>query len=212
MQTTDLKEGGAKARILDQAMALFMKRGVRSVTMDDIAQDLGISKKTIYQHFQNKAEIVREVTKRHCLQNEAEFEEIAKSAQNAIDELVHVMLWLVQTLKEMAPNLIYDIQKYYPDAWETFHHYENEFVLVAVIDNLKRGIQEGLYREDLNVEIVSRMRVAQVDLGFDETLFPRKQFAHLSVQVEMLKFYIHGITTPKGKEALEAYFQQYNLS
>ncbi len=211
MHSTEPKESGAKTRILEQSMALFMKRGVRSVTMDDIAQELGISKKTIYQHFDNKAHIVREVAQAHCRQNEMEFEAIAKDAKNAIDELVKIMQWLVETLKEMAPNLIYEIQKYYPDAWQTFHHYENEFVLAEVKDNLRRGIEEGLYRPDINVEIVARMRVAQVDIGFDETIFPRKKFGQLPVQVEMLKFYMHGITTPKGKEVLESYFQQYDL-
>jgi AcrR family transcriptional regulator len=195
-------------RILEQSQSLFFKIGVRNVTMDDIARELGISKKTIYQHFKNKAEIVREVSVAHCQQNEKEAVEIAHTAENAIDELFKVMVWVSNTIKKLAPNLIFEVQKYYPESWKLFQKHENRFVLGMVKENLRRGMDEGLYREDIDIEIIARMRMAQVNASFDEDLLPNRKFPRLKVQLQMLEMYMRGLATPKGLKLIEQYMSQ----
>ena len=189
-------------RILMQADQLFMKYGVRSITMDDIAKDLGISKKTIYQYFENKEDIICEVARSYFQREEREGEEISRKSENALDELARLIHYTIQGLKTISTQLIYEIQKYYPRAWQFFHQHKNGFILRMVRENLERGIREGLYRPDIHVEIVSRMRVAQIEMSLDPKLFPPDQFDYLEVQLQMIELYMFGVITGKGREYL----------
>lgn len=201
-------ESTLKLRVLAYATELFFRLGVRNVTMDGIAQELGVSKKTIYQLFKNKADIVKEVSIAFCRQNESETIEVAKSAENAIDALFKVMQHFTQTAKLRSPNLIFEIKKYYPESWQVFQKHENRFIVQKVKDNLHRGIKEGLYRPDINIEIISRMHISQMDAGLDERLFPSKRFPFPSVQVQMMELFMRGIATQKGINLINTYFEK----
>jgi len=201
-------ESTLKLRVLSHATELFFRLGVRNATMDGIAQELGISKKTIYQLFKSKADIVKEVSLAFCKQNEAETLEVARSSENAIDALFKVMQHFTQTAKQRSPNLIFEIKKYYPESWQVFQKHENRFVVQKVKDNLHRGIKEGLYRPEINIDIVSRMHISQMDAGLDEKLFPAKRFPFPSVQIQMMELYMRGIATQKGIDLINAYFEK----
>jgi AcrR family transcriptional regulator len=194
-----------KERILAHANQLFMKYGVRSVTLDDISRDLGISKKTIYQYFENKEDIVCEVARAH-MQSEVEAgDQIAGISENALDELARFVHYTIQSLKTISPQLIFETQKYYPRAWQVFHDHKNDYILRKVRENLERGIREGLYRAEINVEIVARMRVAQIEMSLDPALFPPDQFDFLEIQLQMIELYMFGVMTKKGRSYLSAH-------
>jgi len=195
-----------KLRVISQATSLFFRLGVRNVTMDEIAQELGMSKKTIYQLFKNKADIVKEVSMAYCKQNEAETLAVAESSQNAIDALFKVMQHFTENAKSLSPNLIFEIKKYYPESWQVFQKHENRFVVQKVKDNLFRGIKEGLYRPNINADIVSRMHISQLDAGLDEKLFPARRFPFPMVQLQMMELYMRGIATQKGIDLINTYF------
>ena len=191
-----------KERILTHAYQLFMKYGVRSVTLDDIARDLGMSKKTIYQYFENKEDIVCESVRGHmCMEIEAG-NRIAEVSENALDELARFIHYAIQSLKTVSPQLIYETQKYYPRAWQVFHDHKNNYLLGKVRENLQRGIREGLYRDDIHVEIVARMRVAQIGMSLDPEIFPIDQFDVVEVQLQMIELYMFGVITKKGRNYL----------
>jgi AcrR family transcriptional regulator len=173
--------------------------------MDDIARDLGISKKTIYQYFTNKSEIVREVSRVHFRQEECEVNKISLDADNAVDELVRIIKWTTQAFSNIAPNLIFEMQKFYPDSWKIFEDHKSGFVLQKVRENLKRGISEGVYRADIQIEVVSRIRISQIELGFREDIFPPSDFDQIEVQIQILKLYLYGLTTEKGRKLIDIY-------
>ncbi|MEM7371250.1 MAG: TetR/AcrR family transcriptional regulator [Bacteroidota bacterium] len=192
-------------RILEHAQHVFMRYGVRSITMDDLAKGLGISKKTIYQYYSNKADLVYEVSKAHFRQEEQNCEIAAQSAVDAIDEMVKVVKWSLEMFSNVAPNLIFEIQKYYPKAWDLFNEFREHFVLRELRKNLQRGIEEGLYRKNLNLEIVARMRIVQIDMSVNPEYFPPNDFPPVEVQSQMFETYIRGIVTEKGRRLLSKY-------
>ena len=200
-----------KERILQHAWQVFLRRGVRSVTMDEIASDLGMSKKTLYQHFDNKADLVLCVSQMQCEQEEREIDEAAEGGKDAIDQLLRVMTWVARMLSSINPNLIYELKKYYPEAWETHQNHSDSHVINKLTENLQWGIREGLYRKELDVEFVARMRAAQIETGFNEQFFPHSKFNQLTVQRNMLEIFLYGITTPEGRELIPQYFRAYRL-
>lgn len=192
-------------RILEHAQQVFMRYGVRSITMDDLAKGLGISKKTIYQYYSNKADLVYEVSKAHFKQEELNCELAANSAVDPIDEMVKVVKWSLEMFQNVAPNLIFEIQKYYPKAWNLFNEFREHFVLRELRRNLQKGIDQGLYRSDLNLEIAARMRIVQIDMSVNPAYFPPNAFPPVEVQSQMFETYIRGIVTDKGRQLLSQY-------
>lgn len=197
--------GSIEHRILSHAQNVFMRYGVRSITMDDLAKGLGISKKTIYQHYSNKADLVFEVARAHFQEEEKTCAMAAQSAVDAIDEMVKVVMWSLEAFRTMSPNLIIEIQKYYPKAWNLFQEFRDQFILKEVRKNLQRGISEGIYRNDLDVEIVARMRISQIDMSVRQEYFPAHTFPQLDVQMQMFDLYMRGIVTETGRTLLSQY-------
>ena len=197
-----------KERILSHAGQAFFRYGVKSISMDDIAGQLGISKKTIYQYFANKAELVNAVCEDFFEKDKVKSLDLIAQSENAIHELVLFLRQIYISLQSISPNAILEIRKYYPNAWHCFEDYTTGFVVDSVRDNLQRGIQEGYYRDNLQVEIVTRLRVAQVELAFRQDIFPISEFDPVQVHTEIMHMYFYGISTAKGKAQLEAYLRQ----
>jgi TetR/AcrR family transcriptional regulator, cholesterol catabolism regulator len=194
-----------KERILTAAQELFHRYGIKSVTMDDIARHLGMSKKTIYQHFRDKDELVLCKTNYDLGLRECQMEDIFNSAENAIDELIKAMSYVSQLFQQMNPTVFYDMQKYHSEAWEKFRTFKQENIIKMVERNLLRGISEGLYRKELNVKIVSRIRAEQVEMSMRPDIFPPPEFNITEVQLQMLDHYLHGISTLKGHRLINKY-------
>ncbi len=116
-----------KDKIIEGAEKLFFQYGVRSVSMDDVARELSMSKKTLYQYFTNKEELVTEVARTHLIEEKREFQCIARNANNALEELFSISKCLREHMQDMNPALMYDLQKYHPEAWQHFLSYKNEF-------------------------------------------------------------------------------------
>lgn len=176
--------------------------------MDEIAADLGISKKTIYLSFANKAALVYEISAEYFRQEKKMMEDISKSAHNALDELSKVVNWSLRFFQNVHPSIVYDIQKYYPHAWSLFEEYKNSFVLDKLKENLLNGIEEGYYRREINVEMVARMRLSQIDACLDQQYFPAEKFDFMELQVQMLEVFMNGIVTDKGR----TFLRQISLS
>lgn len=195
-----------KERILAKAEELFMRYGIRSITMDDIARDLAMSKKTIYQFFKDKDDLVYQMGVRHFEQDKSEICQIMQSAGNAIDEVIGMSRHLKNNLKGVNPSLFFDLQRYHPKAWSLWQEHKKGFIIEQVKKNIEQGVQEGLYKADLNIEILAILRVMQIEMAFDGTLFPPDKFDILTIQITFLEHFIRGIVTPKGFALLEEYF------
>jgi AcrR family transcriptional regulator len=194
-----------KDRILQAAIVLFTRNGIRSVSMDDIATHLGISKKTLYKWFENKDQIVSAVMSSHLNGAQGECEVLISQTDNAVDEMVQMMDWAKRQFANINPNAIHDLRKYYPAAWNLFQAHKSHFILCQIQANLRRGVQEGLYRADLDVEVLSRLRLAQIDILFDPDTFPPAHFDQPRVQMACNEHFLLGMVTLKGHKLINEY-------
>lgn len=200
-----MEETDVKKKILKGAESLFMKYGVRSISMDDIARHLSVSKKTLYQHFADKEDIVTNTCQTHIEDMSREFEEIWKNSKNAIDELARISICLKQNSEEMNPSLLFDLQKYHPRAWNVWLNHKNNFIRESVIRNLEQGIAEGYFRPEIDKEVIATMRLELVQLAFDEDIFPASRFKLPDVQMQIFDHFVHGLVTEKGRKLYQKY-------
>ncbi|MEZ4902470.1 MAG: TetR/AcrR family transcriptional regulator [Spirosomataceae bacterium] len=197
-----------RGRILEKAQGLFFRYGIKSVSMDDIARELGISKKTIYQHFADKDAIVYAGVEEHFICERQDSERMQAEAPDPIAEVVMTSEMMRQVMVGMNPAMIFDLKKYYPRAWNSFTAFKNGFILNIIRKNLLKGIEMGLYRTDLNVEVTARLRNEEIELGFDPQIFPVNQFNPLEIQLSLLDHFIRGIVTPQGLNLYEDYLHK----
>lgn len=195
-----MNERDVKNKLLSGAEELFMRYGIRSITMDEIARHLSISKKTLYQYFADKDDVVASVTDMHLRRERGEYESSIRDARNAVEELVNLSHCMKENLKGMNPSLLFDLQKYHHKAWQIWTEFKNAFICTSVVNNLKRGVEEGLYRPEINPEILAVVRMESVQLGFDEQLFPTTKYDLTTVQVNILEHFVYGLLTEKGKK------------
>ncbi|MDF2437613.1 MAG: hypothetical protein K0Q95_1989 [Bacteroidota bacterium] len=191
-----------KERILRGAEELFFRYGIKSVTMDDIAKHLAISKKTIYQFFEDKNEMVETLMSSSLKKDECEFKQIQDESENVIVEVFNMMKHMSNMFSKINPNIFYDLQKYHPNAWKQFKKFKEECMAKMVEDSIDRGIREGLVRSDINAKVLSRIRVEQVEMGFNSEVFPPDKFKMLDVQIAMIDHWLHGICTLKGHKLI----------
>lgn len=199
-----------RERILKEAQNLFEQHGMKRITMDDIARELSVSKKTIYQFFKDKDELVMSVAKLYIVEQEQQMEYIKKQSKNAVEEIALMMDCLTQMFTKANPEMFFDCRKYYPEAWGLFFKYKENYVIKKVTDNLHWGIREGYYRPDINVGILSRLRLQQVKDCMDPYVFPTEKFELKTVHIECFRHFMHGIMTPKGLKLLQTYLKKKN--
>ncbi len=192
-----------KERILEKAQELYLKLGFRRVTMDDIATELGMSKKTIYQHFADKNALVEECSSYFLNKEKCREQEVAEQANDPIEEIIMSTKMMREMLGTINPVAFHDLQKYYPKAWAQYLQHKSHF-LEVVKNNLLKGIEKGLYRADLDIEILSRLRIESVDMAFNPDIFPEKKYRLLDIQLAFIDHFIRGIVTEKGLKAYEA--------
>lgn len=203
-----MEDKDSKEKLLRGAEELFTRYGLRSVSMDDIARHLGISKKTIYQHFADKDEVVATVAKGHMERQRLEFEKIARQSKNAVEELVRISFCLKENMKDINPSLLFDMQKYHQKAWNEWLSFKQKFIRENIIRSLKQGIDEGVFRDDVQMDIIATMRLEQVQMAFDNSIFPRHRFSVPEVQAQLFEHFIYGLFTDKGRKLYQKYKQQ----
>ena len=194
-----------KDRIITKAREQLFRYGVKSVTMDDIANELGISKKTIYQHFEDKDDIVYQLMLSEMNQDKCEWEELEKTSKDVIERTVKSMDLIKQAFTEINPTAFFDIKKYHPKSWQIFQEHKQNFILASIIRDLKDGIEQGYFRPDIKVDILARMRLEQIELGFDPVIFPPNKFSIVEVELTMLDNFFRGILTEKGLQVYQEY-------
>ncbi|MDN5202619.1 TetR/AcrR family transcriptional regulator [Fulvivirgaceae bacterium BMA10] len=197
-----------KEKIIQTAGDLFMKYGIRSVTMDDIAKELSISKKTIYQYYKDKDEIVSLVTQAHMTRDKVEFDEIMRISSNAVEELAKICICLRRNLNDINPSLLFDLQRYHQRAWTMWFDYKYNYIKKTIVDNITRGIREGYFRKEIDPETMATFRVEQIEMSFDDKIFPRDKFSFMEVQMQLFDHFVHGIVTEKGRHSYENYLLQ----
>lgn len=195
-----MEELDNKEKILRGAEDLFMKYGVRSISMDDIARHLSVSKKTLYQHFADKDELVVLVLKSHLERNTKEVETILEAAGNSIEELAKISACMKKNMQGLNQTMMFDMQKFHPKAWNVWIEFKQKYIRESVISNLKRGIQEGHIRPEVDPEIIAALRIELIQLSFNPDVFQREKFNMVEVHSQLFDHFVFGLVTEKGRK------------
>jgi AcrR family transcriptional regulator len=189
-------------RIVEGSEELFLIGGIKSVTMDDIARHLGMSKKTIYQFFKDKNELVIALVQKKLKEDEDQMNDIISRSANVIEEMINMMKCSEEIFSRINPVVIHDLQKYHPDAWKQFQNFKSEVLVNTLEQLLSKGIKQGYIRPEIDVKILAKMRVSQVEMGFNPSLFPSAGFNLWKVQQEFMEHFNYGVCTLKGYKLL----------
>ncbi len=192
-----------RTKILAVSFELFLKYGIKSVSIDDISRSLGISKKTFYEYYTNKKELVKTVIEYFVEQETEDLNEIAKTTDNAIEEMLGVAKYILNFLKDMSPSLVYDLKKYYGESWKIIEHKHMTNVQEQIKTNLIRGKKDGLYKESIDDDIISRLYVAQAMTITNEDIFPTKDFVRTKLFEELVVYHLYGIVSDKGRKYIK---------
>lgn len=193
--------------IIQRIYCLYQKYGIKSITMDDVARELGISKKTIYEHFTDKNDLVNKVYEyEHKFKNQ-QFDNLFTKGENAIQGLFLVIHFMDEMLKEHNYVVDYDLKKYYPEVFEKKRKRMIEGVYEKIYNNLIRGIKEKLYRSDMDPELIARLHVSRIVSVITSDIFTVEEFTNNNNRRELMIYHIRGIATEKGIKVLEKELQ-----
>lgn len=194
-----------REKILSNAAELFLNYGFKSVTMDDISNHIGISKKTIYQHFQNKTDLVEAVTMYVFENVSCVITDICSLKKNPIEEIFYIKKLAMEHLKDEKSSPQYQLQKYYPKIFGTLKKKQFEIMQDCLKENLFRGVEQGLYRSNINIEFISRIYFSCMMSLKDNELFPLNNFSMNTLMEYYLEYHLRGICTEKGLLTLNKY-------
>jgi TetR/AcrR family transcriptional regulator, cholesterol catabolism regulator len=197
-----------KERIKQKADELFRSYGIKTITMDEIASRLGVSKKTIYQSFADKDELVDEVVGDLLTYNQSCCNKDRAKATDAIHEVFLAMEMVQQMFQNMNPVILYDIERNHPVTFQKFLQHKNKFLLQVIKENIERGKKEELYRPDINTEVIARIRLETMMLPFNQEIFPKSKFNLVDLEQQLIEHFLFGVATMKGHKLILKYQQQ----
>ena len=203
-----MKELENRERILAKSRELFMQYGIRSVSMDDIAGVLGISKKTIYQYFADKEELVGAVIQFEVCHSESQCNVDHSASANAIEEMFRSMEMVEQMFRTMNPSVLFDLKKYHPVAFGILEKHKNDYLFNIIRCNLQRGISEGLYRPEIRIDIIARFRIDSMLMPFDPGFLQKHKVGLVEIEQQIIEHYLFGIVTLKGYKLVLKYQQK----
>ena len=195
-----------KEQIIRRTLDLFTKMGIKSLNMGDIASFQKISKKTLYHFFRDKNDLVCSCVEYELAQTDKMLKEIIERGLNAIDESYEISRFVVNQLSELPPTLFSELESFYPDAFDLLEKHRKECVGENINRNLKKGLEEGLYRREINVEIVSAIYLSLLYNFLSSRLMDTRKFSFREIYEEMFKYHIYGISSEKGKDFLKLKF------
>ena len=196
-----------QTKILLKARDLMFQSGLRQVTMDDLAHQLGISKKTIYQYYKDKDDLVKAVVNLELKDHEITCKDCKSKAENAIHEMFLLMENMKAMTQTMNPNSMMELEKHFSNAFEIIKNHKDEFLFSLIKQNLMKGIEEGCYRKDLDIDIISKFRLETVFIPFNLHLFPLNKFNSIEVHTQLMEHFVYGLMTIKGHELMDRYKQ-----
>ena len=197
-----------KERILLKSHELFNRYGIRSVSMDDIAAQLGMSKKTLYQYYTDKDELVTAVFSEVMERNRVECSLNRDKAENAIHEVFMAFDMVQEMFANMNVSVLYDMEKYHPACYKKYLEYKNGFMYQMIRTNIERGIKEEVYRNEIDVDIMTRYRIYSIMLSFNTEVFPNNRNNVVYIEQNLLEHFLYGLSTMKGQKLIQKYKNQ----
>jgi len=196
-------------KILAACAELFSQYGFKTITMDDIARRAGISKKTLYQHFANKHEVVHESVVWYKNQTSGSCEMVLKDAENAIEAMVKMLAFFDSMHKKINPMAIFELQRFFSESYKVFKEMLMERDVQQMRNNILQGMKEGLYREDLNADLLARYRLESSLLMLQPNLLVSDRNDLMTVALEIGEHFLYGIMNAKGEKLYQKYKAKY---
>ena len=206
------EEKAIKDKILSTAQDMFMSIGVRSVTMDDLSSELGISKKTLYQYISQKSDLVDQCVRKELSMVKGKMDDIKQSSQDSIEEMLLNGRMVLESLKRFNTRTIFEMKKFYPESWNLVEEHQSDYVFNSIRNNLLRGIDEGLYRPEINVDILSQFYIGSSGLVLEVNDFGGHSYLPSEVYMEFFNYHIRGIASPRGVGKLAIYKNKIKFS
>ncbi len=198
----------AKERILLKAHELFNRYGIRSVSMNDIAAQLGMSKKTLYQYCTDKDELVNAVFTSVMEQNRTQCSIDYQHSENAIHELFLAFDRMQAMFANMNVSTLFDMEKYHPSAFAKFKEFRDTFLYGVIKANIERGIREEVYRPEIDADVITRYRLYTIMLSFNPEFFPNNRTHLIHIEQQLSEHYLYGLATAKGQKLILKYKSQ----
>jgi len=195
--------------ILVMVYELYNKFGIKSITMDDVARELGISKKTLYQHVKDKADLVEKAMLQNTMKYGTSIRAIVDKQMNAIVELLEVNAYMNKMMQERNPSLQYDLRKYYPEIHNRIMKYTQQRMFESIRDNLLKGQKEGIYRKEMDIDIICKLHISRLEYKYSSISFSPEELNSPAVLREIFLYHLHGISNEKGVQVLNEQLKQY---
>ncbi|MGV3460688.1 MAG: TetR/AcrR family transcriptional regulator [Flavobacterium sp.] len=192
-----------KETILKKANEMFLTLGYKSVTMDDIAAELGISKKTIYQHFANKTELVEASTMNLFESISCGIDTIREMDRNSIEEIFLIRNFMMKNLHNEDASPFYQLQKFFPEIFAGLRVAQFNKMHGCMIENLQKGVDNGIYRQGINIDFVSRIYFTGLTGTKDDSIFPKSLYNLHDLTRQYLEYHLRAIVSEKGLKILE---------
>ena len=191
--------------ILQKVQEMFLRLGIKSVSMDDICRELGISKKTLYQIIPNKKTLIRQVIENYLSAEHDKIQKIKEKSQDPVHELVLIASHVMRMIRKVCPTTTYDLRKYYRENWRQLDQTRNRMIHNDIKRNLEHGIKEGIYREDIDPDLISILYTRMATYIVDEKILDVEQPGNLELYNQFIKYHIRGIATSRGILLLNKY-------
>lgn len=200
-----------KERILQTASQMFLSQGFKTTTMDDIAREMGVSKKTLYKFFQNKEDLVKETTLYVFGYIYKNIDKIKQQNLNPIEEFFQIRKFIKESVKTTSFSPYAQLKKYYPDIAQMLLNLKKQYVMQSIEENLKRGIDEGIYKKNMDINFMKRWYFGNVYLLISEENFPSDEFDRREISNTFIKIFLQTITNKKGKVLLKKLKKTYGI-
>lgn len=196
-------------QILLRVYDLYNKYGIKSITMDDVSRELGISKKTLYQHVHDKAELVEKVMVMNSIKHGTNIQKIVDKNLNAIVELLEVNAYMNEMMKDHNPTLDYDLKKYYPDIYNRLMTDTRQRMYNSIRENLIKGQKEGYYRKEMDIDIICKLHMTRMEYKYSSDSFTLNELNSPAILKEIFIYHLHGISNENGVQVLKEKLKNY---
>lgn len=191
-----------KKDILDRILAMFMRYGIRSITMDDIARELGVSKKTLYHDFKDKNDLIEQVIHFDMRQSRKFLEEVYRTELDAIQEVFLVNKRLHQDRSRYSPTFFYDLKRYFPAIYQRWLEDKRQNMFGMIVGNLQKGKREGVYREEIHEHTIGKLYMARMEMLDSNEIIDGHQTLSADFMQEIFTYHLHGICNENGLKTL----------
>lgn len=197
-----------KEHVIDCCLRLFIKQGIRSVSIEDIVRSCNISKKSLYELFGNKEGIIRESLAFDCKSHNSVFDRVSQEASNAVEEMFLIQTYFSNRFKNLNPALIFDLTKYYNSIFRNSQFEKQAAAIQFVSDNIERGVAQGLYRKNLPKKIIAKLWLAKIGMIRDQEVFPVREFPMPEITKHLVELHLRSIANEKGVAVIDHHIKQ----